>query len=85
MVHATARHLRWAIPARIVRQSFRSEQEKKMQLYVEWAQIACLLLASVAFFAWAVTGRNRDWLFTLGNVLAIATVAVFMLKSFIPQ
>lgn len=55
-----------------------------MMLLMEWAQIIFLILASMTLFAWMVTGRNQNWLFTLGNGFAIAAVAIFVLKSIVP-
>lgn len=56
-----------------------------MAVYLEWVQILSLIFASMALFAWLVTGRNQNWLFFLGNAFAGVTVAIFMLRPLIAQ
>jgi hypothetical protein len=56
-----------------------------MMVYLEWAQAAFLLLTAAIFVVWLVTGRDKDWLYNMGNALGVVTVALFILRSFVGQ
>jgi hypothetical protein len=54
-----------------------------MTAYLELAQGAFLLTTATIFVIWLIGGRDKDWLFNLGNALAFATVALFIARSFV--